>query len=115
MSSITSIPGIVIESDYGTDKRDLARGEKIVKESRMDRPTETNDTLIEEAITQLEKTPEMLGGRMQLRYDSEAKVVEFVIFSPDGERVVQQIPPDEAIRMAANMAERRSQHLETII
>ncbi len=114
MPAAKSIPGIQRGPDFEAETHEVSRTERVVREAKLQRPAEVNDPLVTAAVDALEEAAEMadLGRQVDVQYNSETGMIVFSIYSADGDRLIRQIPPEEAIRMAENLSEQRSHLLD---
>lgn len=71
-----------------------------------------------EAVEPLQRAAQALGRRVDVQYRDDMNVVVMVVYRDDPEtgeeKVVRQIPPEEALRLAQRLQEARSTILDEI-
>ncbi|MDJ0761584.1 MAG: flagellar protein FlaG [Myxococcota bacterium] len=85
--------------------------DKVAKAVKLDRPPEVNDPVVSAAIEAISEIGEIDGNKLDVKYETSTGMIVMTVYGPDGESVIRQIPPEEAIRMAQHRRHSRAQYL----
>ena len=94
------------------EAHDLARVDRSAKEVKQRRSIEPNDPVIAEAVDSIKEASESIGRKIDIEWENEVGLAVITVYSEDGEKVIRKVPPEELIRSAERMKDRRAQYLD---
>ncbi|MBN2341412.1 MAG: flagellar protein FlaG [Deltaproteobacteria bacterium] len=115
MPNTKTITGIQRGPDFEREAHEIHHVERIQREVKTNSKAEVNEPLIRAAVEAGQEIGQSMGNSVDVKYDRENDLVVMQITSADGEEVIRQIPPEDAIRTAQRIKKQQAQFWESIM
>jgi uncharacterized FlaG/YvyC family protein len=114
MSITKGIPLTESGPNIDRDNYEMARVDKTAKEAKQQRSIEVNDPVITQAVDTIKEITESLGRKIDIEFERDAGLAVITVYAQDGETIIRKVPPEDLIRTAERMKDRRSQYLDDV-
>ncbi|MDD5308899.1 MAG: flagellar protein FlaG [Deltaproteobacteria bacterium] len=114
MPTTKPIPGIQRGPDFDREINEPARVERVAKEARQGRAVEVNDPVVAAALAAVQELADSMQRKIEVQWERNTGLVVITVLTKDGGEIIRRIPPEEAIRMAQNIKNWRSQYLDGV-